>query len=134
VLFFPFQQCQQPFSQEDVVILNGSSEDLDAMKTKLEARQARLKAEKKARGKVDRTASSTEASNNSQDCANKLIEPSSKHHNPKEESLSSANGEKGSQKSKLQNGKSDLKAMLKVGSKLNGMLIEHDRKVDINFR
>lgn len=120
-------KCQQPFSQEDIVVLNGSSEDLDAMKTKLEARQARLKADKKAhndakrRGKVDTTPSSTEASNNSQDSGNKLIEPSSKNHNPKEEPKFSANGEKGSQKSKLQNGKSDLKAMLKVGSKLNGV-------------
>lgn len=122
------------------MVLNGSSEDLDAMKTKLEARQARLKAEKKAhndakrRGKVDTTASSTEASNNSQDSANKLIELASKNHNPEEEAKSSANGEKGSQKSKLQNGKSELKAKLKVGSTLNGMLMEHDFKVDINFR
>jgi hypothetical protein len=111
------------------VVLNGSSEDLDAMKTKLEARQARLKAEKIARNdakrkrKVDTTASSTEPSNNSQDSANKLIELSSKNCNPEEETKSSANGEKGSQKSKLQNGKSDQKELLKVGSKLNGMLV-----------
>jgi hypothetical protein len=140
VLFFPSQQCQQPFSQEDIVVLNGSSDDLDAMRTKLKARQARRKAERKTnndtkhRGKVDTTASSTEASNNNQDSGNKLIELSSKNHNPKEESKSSANGEKGSQKSKLQNEKSDLKTVLKVGSKLNGMLIELDLKVDINFR
>jgi hypothetical protein len=118
VSFLPSKQCQQPFSQEDVVVLNGSCEDLDAMKTNLEARQARLKAEKKAnnnvkrRGKVGTAASSTEASDNSQDSGNKLTELSIKNCDPKEETKSSANGEKGSQKSKLQNKKQDLNGKL----------------------
>jgi hypothetical protein len=88
------------------------------MKTNLEARQARLKADKKAhnnvkrRGKVDTAASSTEASNHSQDSANKLTELSIKNCKPKEETKSSANGEKGNQKSKLQNRKPDLNGRL----------------------
>jgi hypothetical protein len=97
------------------VVLNGSCEDLDAMKTNLEARQARLKVQKRAhnnvkrRGKVDTTASSTEASDNSQDSANKLT---IKNDKPKEETKSSANGEKGSQKSELQNKKPALNGKL----------------------
>lgn len=106
------------------MVLNGSSEDLDLMRTKLEARQARLKAERKARndakckGKVETIATSS----NSQDIAKKS-ELSSKIHDLREETKSSANGEEGSQKSKLQNGKSDPKLLLKFGSKPNGMLI-----------
>lgn len=41
-------KCQKPFSESDVVILNASGKDLDLMVTQLEARTARLKAEKKA--------------------------------------------------------------------------------------
>jgi hypothetical protein len=97
------------------------------MKTNLEARQARLKVQKKAhnnvkhRGKVDTTSSSTEASDNSEGSANKLTELSIKNHKPKEETKSSANGEKGSQKSKLQNKKPDLngKFDIKVGINLD---------------
>lgn len=39
--------CQTPYSEQDVVILNGNDEDVDVMRTKMEARVARLKAEKK---------------------------------------------------------------------------------------
>lgn len=40
-------QCQTPFKEEDIVILNGSEEDIELMATKMEARSTRLKAEKK---------------------------------------------------------------------------------------
>jgi hypothetical protein len=130
---FPFSiliQCQQPFSEEDVVVLNGSPEDLDLMRAKLEVRQARYKAEKKGRndakrkGKADATATSTETSNDSHDDTKNLSELSSEVHDHKEETKASAVGEDERRKSKLQNGKSDAKLMLKLGSKLNGMLRE----------
>lgn len=41
--------CQVPFKEEDVVVLNGSEEDVDLMRTRMESRVARLKAEKKAK-------------------------------------------------------------------------------------
>lgn len=41
-------KCQKPFSESDVVVLNASGEDVDLMVTRLEARTARFKAEKKA--------------------------------------------------------------------------------------
>lgn len=102
-------KCQQPFSEEDLVVLNGSPEDLDLMKTKLEARQARLKAEKKSRneskrkGKIDAPNTSSEVSNNSPACS--------------ENSESSTNSDEGNQKLKVKNGKADQKP----GSKLNGV-------------
>lgn len=40
-------KCQQPFTEEDVIVLNGTDEDVEALKVKMEARQARIKAEKK---------------------------------------------------------------------------------------
>jgi hypothetical protein len=43
--------CQKPYSEEDIIILNGNEEDVDLMRTKMEARQARLKAEKKDKKK-----------------------------------------------------------------------------------
>lgn len=39
--------CQAPYTEQDIVILNGTDEDVDLMTTKMEARVARLKAEKK---------------------------------------------------------------------------------------
>uniref|UniRef100_A0A1B0D690 Replication termination factor 2 n=1 Tax=Phlebotomus papatasi TaxID=29031 RepID=A0A1B0D690_PHLPP len=39
--------CQTPFTEADVVVLNGSDEDVDAMRVKIEARVARRKAEKR---------------------------------------------------------------------------------------
>ncbi|KAL1380340.1 hypothetical protein pipiens_014273 [Culex pipiens pipiens] len=66
--------CQTPFSEQDVVILNGSDEDVDLMRTRLDARVARLKAEKKAKADkkakakaestVTSTATSSEAATN----------------------------------------------------------------------
>lgn len=52
--------CLTPFSEEDVVILNGTQEDIDLMRTRMEARVARLKAEKKA--KSDKKIKAKEAS------------------------------------------------------------------------
>ncbi|KAG8288716.1 Protein RTF2 [Homalodisca vitripennis] len=40
-------KCQKPFTEEDVIILNALDEDLNLMQTRMEARQARLKLEKK---------------------------------------------------------------------------------------
>lgn len=39
--------CQTPYTEQDIIILNGSDSDVDLMQTKMEARTARLKAEKK---------------------------------------------------------------------------------------
>jgi len=41
--------CQIPFKEEDVIVLNGTEEDVDLMRTRMETRTARLKAEKKAK-------------------------------------------------------------------------------------
>lgn len=41
--------CQTPYSEQDVVILNGNDADVDIMRTKMEARIARLKAERKSK-------------------------------------------------------------------------------------
>lgn len=52
--------CLTPFSEEDVVVLNGTEEDMDLMRTRMEARVARLKAEKKA--KADKKAAKAKES------------------------------------------------------------------------
>lgn len=39
--------CQTPYTEQDVVILNGNEEDVDSMRTRMESRVARIKAEKK---------------------------------------------------------------------------------------
>lgn len=39
--------CQTPYTEQDVIILNGNEEDVDAMRTKMNARTAKLKADKK---------------------------------------------------------------------------------------
>ncbi|XP_063700950.1 replication termination factor 2 [Culicoides brevitarsis] len=41
--------CQIPFREDDVVVLNGTEEDMDLMRVRMEARVARIKAEKKAK-------------------------------------------------------------------------------------
>ncbi|XP_053695486.1 replication termination factor 2 [Sabethes cyaneus] len=51
--------CQTPFTEQDVVILNGTDEDVDSMRTRMEARVARAKAEKKA--KADKKAKAKES-------------------------------------------------------------------------
>ncbi|KAG5676190.1 hypothetical protein PVAND_006039 [Polypedilum vanderplanki] len=43
--------CQTPYTEQDIVILNGTEEDIDLMRTRMEARVARLKAEKKEKKK-----------------------------------------------------------------------------------
>jgi hypothetical protein len=103
------------------------------MRTKLEARQARYKAEKKAhnntkrKGQAVATSTSTETSNDSRGDAKNTSELSSEIHEHKEETKAFATGEDGRRKSELQNGKSDAKLMLKIGSKLNGMLMEYNQ-------
>lgn len=39
--------CQTPYTEQDIIILNGNEEDVDAMRTKMNARTAKLKADKK---------------------------------------------------------------------------------------
>lgn len=56
--------CQTPYTEQDIVILNGNEKDVDLMTTKMEARAARLKAEKrdkKNKNKIEATATSTTA-------------------------------------------------------------------------
>lgn len=55
--------CQTPFSEEDVVILNGTEEDIVAMQAKADARAARRKAGKKSSKKkaAEATATTTSA-------------------------------------------------------------------------
>lgn len=51
--------CQNPFSVEDVVVLNASDEDLELMKIKMEMRQTKKKADKK--DKKDKKVNSTDS-------------------------------------------------------------------------
>lgn len=51
--------CQTPYTEEDIVILNGVEEDVDLMRTKMEARQARLKAAKKDKKKSKKEVTAT---------------------------------------------------------------------------
>lgn len=44
--------CQTPYTEQDIVILNGSDNDIDLMRTRMELRVARIKAEKKDKKKV----------------------------------------------------------------------------------
>ncbi|XP_034237138.1 replication termination factor 2 [Thrips palmi] len=45
-------KCQAPFNEEDIIILNGTEEEVDGLRVRLEARQARAKAEKKAKSEA----------------------------------------------------------------------------------
>jgi hypothetical protein len=47
--------CQTPYTEEDVVILNGNEKDTDSMRTKMDARVARLKAAKKEKKSKEET-------------------------------------------------------------------------------
>ncbi|XP_055640177.1 replication termination factor 2 [Toxorhynchites rutilus septentrionalis] len=53
--------CQKAFSEQDVVVLNGSDDDVDLMRTRLESRVARIKAEKKAKAKAKEKMCASEA-------------------------------------------------------------------------
>uniref|UniRef100_A0AAG5DR62 Replication termination factor 2 n=1 Tax=Anopheles atroparvus TaxID=41427 RepID=A0AAG5DR62_ANOAO len=41
--------CQAPFTDEDIVVLNGSEEDVEQMRSRMEVRAARVKMEKKSK-------------------------------------------------------------------------------------
>ncbi|KAK3908618.1 Replication termination factor 2 [Frankliniella fusca] len=62
------QKCQTPFKEEDIVILNGTEEEIDGLRVRMEARQARLRAEKKAK---------SEAKKKSKLASGDSVEPSS---------------------------------------------------------
>ncbi|XP_058819678.1 replication termination factor 2 [Topomyia yanbarensis] len=65
--------CQTPFTEQDVIILNGTDEDVDLMRTRMDARVARLKAEKKskaekkAKSKLEIPVAAVSASENTKD-------------------------------------------------------------------
>jgi Rtf2 RING-finger len=82
--------CQTPYSEQDVVILNGNEEDVNMMRTKMESRAARLKAEKrdkKNKNKLEAiaTATSTEpaAPSSSADAVIVKTEPGTSSEKPK---------------------------------------------------
>lgn len=47
-------KCQMPFKEDDIIILNGNEDEVDGLRVRLEARQARVKAEKKAKSEAKR--------------------------------------------------------------------------------
>lgn len=51
--------CQTPYTEQDVVILNGNEKDVDLMKTKIDSRVARLKADKREKKKQIKAAETT---------------------------------------------------------------------------
>lgn len=56
-------QCQKPFAEEDVIVLNGNEEDVRIMRKNMEVRNIKLKAEKKAKKGIKKeTEIKTEAS------------------------------------------------------------------------
>ncbi|CAD7078832.1 unnamed protein product [Hermetia illucens] len=54
--------CQTPFQEQDVVILNGTDEEVDLMRVKMEARVARRKAAKKEKSSTKNKSDSAEPS------------------------------------------------------------------------
>ena len=106
--------------EEDVVVLNGSPEDLDLMRTKMEARQARLKTQKKLKseakrkGKIETEVSAAGSESSVSANGNEISG------NPQ----LSINGDAQKLKTKLQTEKQDQKLSLN-GSKLNGKLAIH---------
>lgn len=76
-MYFCFQ-CQKPFSENDIVVINGSEEDIDLMKTKLEIRQAKIKSDKKGKNlkkEPKEQAPSTSTSSQSEVILNADLEP-----------------------------------------------------------
>lgn len=73
--------CQTPYSEQDVIILNGNEEDVNLMRTKMESRVARFKAEKrdkknKSKSEAIATATSTEpAASSSAEIVTVKVEP-----------------------------------------------------------
>lgn len=66
--------CQTPYTEQDIVILNGTEEDVDLMRTKMEARTARLKAakkDKKSKVKAEETVVKQEDAS----CSSKSVKP-----------------------------------------------------------
>lgn len=61
--------CHTPFSEEDIVILNGTEEDTDLMLTKMQARTARQKALKKDKKSKTKEATETVTSQDQQSVA-----------------------------------------------------------------
>lgn len=57
---FATLQCQTPYTDDDIVILNGTEDEIEQMRVKMEARNARAKAEKKA--KLDKKSKTKAAS------------------------------------------------------------------------
>uniref|UniRef100_A0A182TDX3 Replication termination factor 2 n=1 Tax=Anopheles melas TaxID=34690 RepID=A0A182TDX3_9DIPT len=53
-------RCQTPYIDDDIVILNGTEDEIEQMRVKMEARNARAKAEKKA--KLDKKSKTKAAS------------------------------------------------------------------------
>lgn len=67
--------CQTPYSEQDIVILNGTDEDTDLMRMRMEARVARLKADKKDK-KVKKEMKEGASTSTSTLTSDKVITPS----------------------------------------------------------
>jgi len=73
--------CHTPFTEEDVVILNGNEEEIDLMRSKMEARTARQKAakkDKKSKKQPEATVVSTKTELDSVPTTSTKTEPSTK--------------------------------------------------------
>lgn len=74
-------KCQEPFSEDDIVILNPVEEDQDLIKSRLQSRQARLKAAKKSKSeaknkeKIQGSTSNGGPSSSKKDEPNKAADP-----------------------------------------------------------
>lgn len=72
-IIFSSSQCQKPYTDEDVIILNGNDEDIAKMRTKMESRIAARKSTKKDKQKVKQEVDISEPSS-SKSTANIKIE------------------------------------------------------------
>lgn len=96
--------CQQPFSVEDVIVLNGNEDDLELMQAKMEMRQAKKKSskkEKKEKKEKQRTAEDEKEIKTEMNCESKDDLPSTSKSNGINNSSSTTNSAVGSSKAKL---------------------------------
>lgn len=68
--------CQMPYTDIDVIILNATGEDLELMLARKEARQSKVKANKKLKNKVKLEIDDTVVNNKAETISNEKMKPS----------------------------------------------------------
>ena len=115
-------KCGKPFSDEDIVIINGSEEEVVSMRAKMEGRRQKTKLEKKAKKtKISETSTSTngESSGRSLDVASYEDDPEKPAKRAKTEHMPSTSGSKSN----------DVKAS---GAKINGAALSKGKLPELS--